>query len=185
MVKGVMASIGHHPVKLEELPGEVIPVSQQIMPFPNINLNLDSASGIGNLLHEINREVNPGMYGPPPDPFNPEKDEWGTPFEWAGMPDIYDIRDQNSMMNGRTLPSAMSMLCMRMKWGPYNDQRAFGESTGVPFEHLSIHLGKEKAVVFIVTAGEPVTLEDEIGIFPSDALITQLRVLCERNTPRT
>jgi hypothetical protein len=84
-------------------------------------------------------------------------------------------------MMGRNVVSPMSMLMMRMQWGPFagGDEGAFVPS--VPFEHMAVHLGNGKAFVFIVSNGEAVTLSDDPGIFPSDALITQVRMLAERS----
>ncbi len=74
-------------------------------------------------------------------------------------------------------PSAMSMLCMRMKWGPYADAGREMFNPLTPFDHLSIHLGEEKASVFIVKDGQPVIIQDDISLFPSDVLVGQLHVL--------
>lgn len=45
------------------------------------------------------------------------------------------------------------------------------------FEHISTALAEDKVVVFIVQRGKHVTLEDPASLFPSDTLITQLRLL--------
>lgn len=52
-------------------------------------------------------------------------------------------------------------------------------STGVEhnFQHLSAHIGSDKAFVFVVHNEQAVVLEDDPGLFPSDRLITQLRAL--------
>lgn len=46
-----------------------------------------------------------------------------------------------------------------------------------PFEHLSSARTSDKVYVFVVQNETPVTLEDDIALFPSDTLITQLRLL--------
>jgi hypothetical protein len=52
-------------------------------------------------------------------------------------------------------------------------------SNGVrwPYQHLSSALAGEKVFVFVVQDNQPVTLVDEAPMFPSDQLITQLRLL--------
>jgi len=46
-----------------------------------------------------------------------------------------------------------------------------------PFEHLSTAKAGDKVFIFVVQNNQPVTLEDEAGMFPSDTLVTQLRLL--------
>jgi hypothetical protein len=47
-----------------------------------------------------------------------------------------------------------------------------------PFAHLSIHqLTEHTVVLFIAVRGEAVVLEDDANLFPSDALVTKLRLL--------
>lgn len=47
----------------------------------------------------------------------------------------------------------------------------------MPFEFLNCHVSKGKAFVFVVKGGNSTTLEDDPALFPSDTLITQLRLL--------
>jgi hypothetical protein len=47
----------------------------------------------------------------------------------------------------------------------------------MPFEFIKTHDTGEKVMVFLVTKGQAVTLEDNSDLFPSDKLITQLRLL--------
>lgn len=47
----------------------------------------------------------------------------------------------------------------------------------LPFDHVSTAVTDEKAFVFLVVKKQLVTLEDDINLFPSDTLITQLRLL--------
>lgn len=52
------------------------------------------------------------------------------------------------------------------------------EVATLPFQHIHCHkLNDEKVAVFIAQRGEAVTLEDDYSLFPSDALITKLRLL--------
>lgn len=50
---------------------------------------------------------------------------------------------------------------------------------GFPFEHISHHINDKMAVLFIVKSDKIVTLEDDPHLFPSDNLVTQLRMLME------
>lgn len=51
------------------------------------------------------------------------------------------------------------------------------EGSKHPYEYLSSHLSGDKVYVFVVQDGQAVTLEDSATFFPSDQLITQLRLL--------
>lgn len=63
----------------------------------------------------------------------------------------------------------MKLLTMRLR---------IGEGERIPFNHLSIYASNNKAIVFVVGKDEkPLTLEDDPDLFPSDVLITQLRLL--------
>ncbi len=61
-----------------------------------------------------------------------------------------------------------NMLAMRLR---INE----GEHWG--FDSLHTSLGKEKVFVFVVQDDKPATLEDDASMFPSDTLITQLRLI--------
>lgn len=45
------------------------------------------------------------------------------------------------------------------------------------FQHLSTAYIGESVFVFVVESDTPVTLTDQAGLFPSDTLITQLRLI--------
>lgn len=47
------------------------------------------------------------------------------------------------------------------------------------FTDLHTALAGDKVYVFIVKGADAVTLEDNAGLFPSDALVTQIRLLME------
>lgn len=82
--------------------------------------------------------------------------------------------------------SGMSMLCMRMRWGPYREgqkSQSFDNTPTIPFDHLAVHKAKEKVILFIVKNGEPITLEDQKELFPSDELVTKLRLLTQDDLP--
>jgi hypothetical protein len=155
---------------VDELPGQV---------SININIAADTpAHEVEEKMHSIQRVLRPERYCPPPY-VEVENDEFGTPLKIMALPNIYDTME-NMKMHGRNVVSPMSMLMMRVQWGPFKADADYG-SPDVPFEHMAVHLGNGKAFVFIVSNGEAVTLTDEPGIFPSDALITQVRMLAERS----
>jgi len=47
----------------------------------------------------------------------------------------------------------------------------------MPFAHISMHMTPEKAILFVVAQGGPVIIEDPMELYPSDSLVTQLRML--------
>jgi hypothetical protein len=60
------------------------------------------------------------------------------------------------------------MINMRMQWGPYEK----------PFRDFATTLSNEAVHVHIITnSGKAVTLEDGRDLFPSDTLVTQLRLI--------
>lgn len=81
-----------------------------------------------------------------------------------------DIYSSGAVVGHTSDNDPMKMLSMRMRW--HNMIRA-------PFEHISVYYnpGHPTAYVFIIHKGEPVTLTDDTTMFPSDQLITQLRLL--------
>jgi hypothetical protein len=46
-----------------------------------------------------------------------------------------------------------------------------------PFEFINAHLSGEVVHVFVITEGKPVVFSDDYPLFPSDKLITQLRLI--------
>lgn len=62
----------------------------------------------------------------------------------------------------------LKMICMRMR---------FAARTLIPFQHLSTAKCGDKVFIFVVQNDQPVVLEDETSMFPSDQLITQLRLI--------
>lgn len=51
-------------------------------------------------------------------------------------------------------------------------------ANGSPLTHCEPHkLNDDEAVVFVIHNGKALTIKDDIHLFPSDALITQLRLL--------
>ncbi len=66
-------------------------------------------------------------------------------------------------------PSDLEMLAMRMRWQ---------EGSMHPFHHLAVHSVGEKTFVWIITKDcQSVVIEDEAAMFPSDKLVTQVRML--------
>lgn len=74
--------------------------------------------------------------------------------------------DSTDVYTGRPTPE--QMLAMRMRWSPMERY---------PLDHISMYIAKDKAFIFVVKDGSHVTIEDDAALFPSDALITQLRLL--------
>lgn len=62
------------------------------------------------------------------------------------------------------------MLAMRLR---------ISEGDKLPFDDIHTSLGKEKVFVFVVQNDQAVTLEDDPLMFPSDTLITQLRLIAK------
>lgn len=148
--------------------------------MPNITINIDPAQiGAVELFEEMLYKA-AKIFNPPPMVALPEeRDEWGTPQRIMEMPDTYDAFETgNDYMQNYVSP--MSMLAMRMKWGPFRDRRGLEQGAfnpSVPFDHLTVHMGKERAIVMLVRNGEPVVLDDDLNLYPSDALCTKLRML--------
>jgi len=63
--------------------------------------------------------------------------------------------------------SRLKMLGMRLRW----------EGDKIPYKTLHTHREGETIFVFLVVDGKPITLEDSAGLYPSDTLVTQLRLI--------
>lgn len=50
-------------------------------------------------------------------------------------------------------------------------------------DYLEGYIKNDVAIIFIVKGGKPLTIEDDPGLFPSDALVTQLRLLMADPAP--
>ena len=62
----------------------------------------------------------------------------------------------------------VKMLAMRLRWP---------DGQSLPLDYLGARKSGEKVFLFVVVNNEPVQLEDEWGLFPSDQLVTTLRLL--------
>ena len=75
----------------------------------------------------------------------------------------------------------MAMLQMRMRWGvwslPLHQQGSY--CLPHPFDFVTVADSKKDVIIFVIKDGEPVTLRDTHELFPSDTLVTQLRLLSE------
>lgn len=49
----------------------------------------------------------------------------------------------------------------------------------LPFQDLFTSFAGDKVFIFIVKKNEAITLEDDASMYPSDALVTQLRLLAD------
>lgn len=79
--------------------------------------------------------------------------------------------------DGQQTPSLLDLLRMRLRtWGRADTH--YGLSPH-PFEHVSVieNAKADEVVVFILKDGKEILLRDEIGLYPSDRLITQIRLL--------
>jgi len=68
--------------------------------------------------------------------------------------------------DGKITPEAM--IYMRLRFAP---------GMKIPLDFLRAYVTDEVACVFIMVNNKPVVLEDDPSLFPSDSLITQLRLL--------
>lgn len=179
-----MLSNEHRPVAMTVAPDGRSPIAVQ-MPAITIDVKSDTdPSLVEAIFHRIASVMNPSIYNEPP-PCPIENDDYGTPLGWIEYPETYDVSIQRDAMMNRTV-NPMTMIAMRMKWGVYKDGVQFGTyNPPVPFEHMSVHLNAEKAIIFIVCNKQPVTLTDDLPLFPSDALVTQLRMLETGTQPTT
>lgn len=69
--------------------------------------------------------------------------------------------------------SPMKMVAMRMRWA----NEYFPPK---PFDHVHAVRVEEEVFVFAVVRGEALTIREQWPLFPSDALVTQLRLLEEK-----
>jgi hypothetical protein len=60
------------------------------------------------------------------------------------------------------------MICMRMR---------FADEQKLPMAFMEAHQSGDKVFVFIVHQGNPAIIEDDWNLFPSDAMITKLRLM--------
>lgn len=76
---------------------------------------------------------------------------------------------QATVDNGPDDTELAEMLGSRMRWGMSNKE--------CPFDEVLVRRTGEIANVIIVTEKEVMVIKDELNLFPSDALVTQLRLL--------
>jgi hypothetical protein len=66
-------------------------------------------------------------------------------------------------------PSLLAMIGSRMRWDP---------EAMLPFDVIAPHrINEEQVAVFIVVSGRALIIHDDANLFPSDTLVTQLRLL--------
>lgn len=157
--------------------GEAIAQEPLVKAGVNITYNVTSAFELSKALRTVYHD----LYEPAEAPAQ-IFDEWGSPLPGKAVPepDYFDRYEEGIIYGARSKMKPFTLLAMRMRWGVYAEplqQSDMGLGNGVPFDHVSLHVGSEKVFVFIVTAGKQVTIEDEIKLFPSDTLITQLKML--------
>lgn len=121
--------------------------------------------------------------GPAVGTINPMHNTIYNGHSWVPIPDPYinsstyqsQLQQDLASMQAKieTITSSVwrhRAVAMRMR---YKD----GE--GLPFAYFSTHYTGEKVFAFIVVKDQPVTLEDEGALFPSDTFMTQLRMLMD------
>lgn len=114
--------------------------------------------------------------GPVPEVFSTFMDEQITKTamikamnELQNYADIPSRSIKKDIYSGR--PSLEQMLAMRMRWT---------DNSGalLPVGHLTVApIDDNKVAVFFTFKGKAITLEDSADLYPSDALITSLRLL--------
>lgn len=93
-----------------------------------------------------------------------------SPNTAMGVLDQQVTASRQAMMNTRSHPylSFKQMICMRLH---------LAEGDIMPFEFMEAHKGRNEYFVFLVVNGQPITLTDDLNLFPSDQLITKLNLL--------
>jgi hypothetical protein len=84
---------------------------------------------------------------------------------------LYDAKRMQEEREAASLQSEhyrMKLIAMRLR---------IPEGNKLPYQDLFTSLAGDKVFVFVVQDGQAVTLEDTATMFPSDQLITQLRLL--------
>ena len=72
--------------------------------------------------------------------------------------------------------SLEEMMAMRMRWGATPPGQMHPNAVG--FKHMAMHAAGDVVHIWIITHdGKSLVLEDEHGLYPSDALITKIRLL--------
>lgn len=89
---------------------------------------------------------------------------WSDPGHWH--PFNFSTRTEISA-------NLVRMICMRMRW-----QTQEGMLPNIPFDHIyAARVGDDKVAIFLVNHGQWSVLEDGWDLFPSDTLVTQLRLI--------
>ncbi len=75
--------------------------------------------------------------------------------------------------------NALDMLIMRLRWGHYDPiSQMYNYDAGMQkFEYIHAHVSKDKVIVFSVKDNTSIVLEDTTELYPSDTLVTQVRML--------
>ena len=72
----------------------------------------------------------------------------------------------------QALHSLEEQMAARMRWGKIGGPWAVG------FSHMAMHQAGDMVHVWIITKdSKSVVLEDDVSLYPSDALITKIRLL--------
>lgn len=96
-----------------------------------------------------------------------------NPILSQGVIGVQQNAAYNAYNAATQMPTYEHMILMRLNNNPMG---ARGYGSGLDF--MAAHkLTDEKIVVFVCNDGKYVTLEDDADLFPSDALVTQIRML--------
>lgn len=152
----------------------------------NVNINVNSEEASSHRLRDLIDTARGAMEHAPASSM-PELVPHDPRFEIWQMPNVYDENDIDWDIRMKISPTAMSLLFSRMKWGAFSDsaQQQMVNEASIPFQHISVHQGVATVFVFVVSDGKSVTLEDSPDLYPSDQLITQLRLMAKDQTPKT
>lgn len=87
------------------------------------------------------------------------------PYPFAQMPPVVNHQGNRPYSLGE-------MMAARMRWGAGDGNWAPG------FAHMAIHSVGDKVHIWIITKdGQSIVLKDDEPLYPSDAIITKLRLL--------
>ena len=105
---------------------------------------------------------------PAPPPFHGASGGAGQALASAAKPPAWLQRDEWGGIGSSS--ALLRMLAMRFR---LEDGQQF------PFEFIMPTKTKDKVVVFLIINGEPTHVEDDWGMYPSDALVTKLRLIAQ------
>lgn len=101
-----------------------------------------------------------------------------NPIDWSMIPNALGagtvLARQAPSLPSWSTSKLLELIHMRMHRDRPRDP---GMELVPDFDFIAPYKNKETVVVFLVHNGQPTYIEDEWGLFPSDTLITKLRLL--------